>query len=118
MNPNEHTDSTTTNTVQPNIRSALGVGKLKMFAGIQISIGVVCITACTVGLITSTTKKPSCCHNYLCVNNYGYLYGSSSSSGLTCRSYTSIMILYGTCVCLSLWVRITATMELQLRVAR
>ncbi|CAC5373583.1 unnamed protein product [Mytilus coruscus] len=45
MNPNEHT--TTTSTVQPNIRSMLGVGKRKMFAGIQISIGVVCITACT-----------------------------------------------------------------------
>ncbi|VDI64476.1 Hypothetical predicted protein [Mytilus galloprovincialis] len=47
MNPNEHTDATTTDTDQSHLHLALGVRKLKIFAGIQIGFGVACITACT-----------------------------------------------------------------------
>lgn len=60
MNHNEHTDATTTDTDQSHLHLALGVRKLKIFAGIQIGFGVACITACTVGIITNLNRNISC----------------------------------------------------------
>ncbi|CAC5373598.1 unnamed protein product [Mytilus coruscus] len=104
MNPNEHIDDTTTDTDQPNLHLALGVRKLKVFAGIQIGLGVACITACTVGIITNLNRNVSCCYDYPCSNDDELFYDSKYDSGLICSDHRAIFILDGTCICLSLWL--------------
>ena len=105
MNLNE---PSRTYTVPSNFRSALGVGKLKVFAGIQISLGVACISACTAGVITNMKKKVMCCDDYACQKKFQEhftlddLYNSYSHLG--CKEKTRLLILYGTCIFLSGWV--------------
>ncbi|XP_071177246.1 uncharacterized protein [Mytilus edulis] len=104
MNLNE---PSRTYTVPSNFRSALGVGKLKVFAGIQISLGVACISACTAGVITNMKKKVMCCDDYACQKKFQEhftlddLYNSYSHLG--CKEKTILLILYGTCIFLSGW---------------
>ncbi|CAC5373597.1 unnamed protein product [Mytilus coruscus] len=107
---NEHIDPTTTEPVPSNIHRSLGVDKLKLFAGIHIGIGVACMIACTVGLITNMKRKDSCCYDYSCMNDYSY--NSDYSPNRKCRGHTTIMILYVTCLCLSLWYLLTGMIPL------
>ncbi|CAC5373599.1 unnamed protein product [Mytilus coruscus] len=104
-------DPSTAYTVPSNFRSALGVGKLKVFAGIQISLGVACIFACTAGVITNMKKKVMCCDDYACQKKFQEhftlddLYNSYSRLG--CDEKTIVLILYGTCIVLSGWFLLT-----------
>lgn len=107
---NEHIDPTTTEPVPLNIHRSLGVDKLKLFGGIHIGIGVACMIACTVGLITNMKRKDSCCYDYSCTNDYSY--NSDYSPNRKCRGHTTIMILYVTCLCLSLWYLLTGMIPL------
>ncbi|CAC5373586.1 unnamed protein product [Mytilus coruscus] len=101
---NEHIDPITTEPVPPNIHRSLGVDKLKLFAGIHIGIGVACMIACTVGLITNMKRKDSCCNDNSCMDEYEYSYDPEYRLNRKCRGHTTIMILYVTCLCLSLWL--------------
>lgn len=104
MIANEHNDATTTDTDQSHLHLALGVRKLKIFAGIQIGLGVACITACIIGIIINLNRNISCCYDYPCSNDL--FYDSRYDSSLICSGHRAIFILNGTCICLSLWVGI------------
>lgn len=103
---NEHIDLTITEPDPPNINRSLGVDKLKLFAGIHIGIGVACMITCTVGLIANMNRKDACCYDNSCDDNYNYSYDPDYSPNRKCIGHRTIMILYVTCLCLSLWVSI------------
>ncbi|XP_071177243.1 uncharacterized protein [Mytilus edulis] len=109
---NEHIDLTTTEPDPPNINRSLGVEKLKLFAGIHIGIGVACMIACTVGLIANMNRKDACCYDNSCDDDYNYSYDPDYSPNRKCIGHRTIMILYVTCLCLSLWYLLTGMIPL------